>query len=135
VAFEALIDGILANGRRRGGAYVTQEVEAGIGTAWVRVPDGLLLRLESPEGEAALGPPAPWPDLPPRGEGGPWADGARGYAAQMATYAAMTALRLGDVERAREELARALAWNPQDPVARGQWDALTGPAATARGTP
>ncbi|MGQ0721077.1 MAG: glycosyltransferase family 117 protein [Candidatus Eiseniibacteriota bacterium] len=123
-AFETLIDGILAKGMQRGGAYVTQEVEAGIGTAWVRVPDGLLFRLEPPEGAAALGAPAPWPDLPPPGEGGAWADAARGYAAQMATYAGVTAMRLGDVERARDELARALAWNPADPVARGQWEAL-----------
>jgi hypothetical protein len=128
-AFETLLDGILANGMRRGGAYVTQDVEAGIGTAWVRVPDGLLFRLVPPQSEAALGPPAPWPDLPPPGEGGAWADAARAYAAQMAAWAGATAKRLGDEARAREELRRAMSWNPEDPVARAQWEGL---AARAR---
>jgi hypothetical protein len=123
-AFEALLNGILANGIRHGGAYVTQEVEAGIGTAWVRVPDGLLLRLVPPESEVTLGPPARWPVLPPPSEGGRWADAARAYAAQMATWAGATAIRLGDEARAREELSRAMSWNPEDPVARAHWEEL-----------
>jgi hypothetical protein len=123
-AFVALLDGLLEWGARRGGAYVTQEVEREIGAPRVRVPDGLLLRLEPLDAEAGLGPEPPWPELPPPGTGGPWAERARGYAAQMAALAGMLALRLGDGERARTELRRALAWNPDDPLARRGWSAL-----------
>jgi hypothetical protein len=117
-----VVNGILANGKRTGGAYVTQEVEAGIGSAWARIPTGLLFRLEDPFGEASLTAPAPWPELPPRSVTGEWPDQARGYAARMAVFAGHAALRLGETRRAREEFDRALRWNPTDPAAReGAW--------------
>jgi hypothetical protein len=124
--FEAVINGILANGSARGGAYITPEIEAGIGADRVRVPDGLLFRLDDPDAKVALGPPAPWPELPPGPD--PPEDthfsNALGYAARMAAYAGLTAFRLGQTERARDELARALAWNPREPLAREGWEAL-----------
>jgi hypothetical protein len=126
--FETLIGGILANGDRRGGAYVTQEIEPGIAAGRVRVPNGLLFRLDDPQAEASLGPPAPWPELPP-GPDPPddtHLSKALGYASRMAAYTGLTALRLGEPERAREELARALVWNPHEPLARDGWAALPG---------
>jgi hypothetical protein len=117
-AFESVVNGILANGMRGGGAYVTQEIEAGIGSAWARIPTGLLFRLEDPFGEASLPEPAPWPELPPRSVTGEWPDQARGYAARMAAFAGHAALRLGETARAREEFERALRWNLTDRAAR-----------------
>ena len=64
-AFEALLNAILAKGVAAGGAWVTQDIEPGIGRPWARVPDGLLFRLEDPHAEARLGEPPPWPELPP----------------------------------------------------------------------
>lgn len=123
-AFEALIDGILENGAARGGAYVTPEVEGGIGAARVRVPDGLLFRLDSPTDEAHLGPEPPWPVLPGPDRRGEWLDRVREYAARMATLRAMAAERLGDRETARGDLQRALEWNPEEPMAMRLREAL-----------
>jgi hypothetical protein len=125
-AFETVLSGILENGAARGGAYVTPEVESGIGSSRVRIPDGLLYRLEPPFGQAELGEPPPWPELPELSRKGLWEDRVREYAARMATMAAVSALRLGDTERARADLDRALGWNPDDPVARSNREALAG---------
>jgi len=124
--FVAVIDGILANGAARGGAYVGPEVEPGIAADRIRVPTGLLFRLDDPAAPATLGPPPPWPELPPGPD--PPDDGqlssALGYAARMAALAGLTALRLGDPVRAREELTRARAWDPHDRFVREGWAAL-----------
>jgi hypothetical protein len=105
---------------------VTQEIEPGIAADRIRVPDGLLFRLDDPRAPASLGPPPPWPELRRGSE--PDDDGqhanALAYAARMAALAGVTALRLGDPVRAREELGRALAWNPAEPIAREGWEAL-----------
>lgn len=117
VAFEALINGILENGAARGGAYVTPEVEPGIGARRVRVPDGLCFRLDRPDDDAQLGPEPPWPELPAAERHDAWLDRVRAYAARMAALRANTAERLGERESARKELRRALAWNPEDQMA------------------
>jgi hypothetical protein len=124
-AFEALLNAILAKGVAAGGAWVTQDVEAGVGRLWVRIPDGLLLRLEEPHAEARLGEPPPWPELPPLTVTGEWPDQARAYAARMAALSGHTALRLGEPEAARRDFMRALGWNPADPFARDGMALLT----------
>jgi hypothetical protein len=118
-SFEAVLGGILENGRRvGGGAYVGQEIESGVGRDRLRIPDGLLLRLEDPGGMAELGPEPPWPELPPGGEPGSHLAAARGYASQMATRSGSLAFRLSEFERGRRDLERALAWDPDNRVAR-----------------
>jgi hypothetical protein len=124
--FVRVIDGVLANGSERGGAYVTQEIEPAIAADRVRVPEGLLFRLDDPAAPAALGPPPPWPELQrgPEPEEDEHFASALAYAARMAALAGVTALRLGDSVRARDELGRALAWDPAEPLAREGWEAL-----------
>lgn len=123
-AFEAFLDGILEGAAGRGGAYVAQEVEPAIGAPRVRAPEGILFRLENPLRE--LPPPAEptWPELPPPGEGGDYAEQARAYCARMAALTAQRFFQAGDAEGARRALERALAWNPDDPAVRANLEML-----------
>jgi hypothetical protein len=124
-AFEALLNGILENAARRGGAYVTQEIEPGIGAPRVRVPDGLLFRLENPMAPAAPPPSeTPWPELPPAGDGDVYAEQARAYCARMAGLNALRRIQAGDRAGARRELLRALEWQPGDAGARANLEML-----------
>jgi hypothetical protein len=124
-AFEALLNGILENAARRGGGYVTQEIEPGLGVPRVRVPQGMLFRLENPT--APVAPPAsepPWPELPPAGDGDAYAEQARAYCARMAGLNAQRRFQAGDRDGARRELERALRWQPNDPGARANLEML-----------
>ena len=141
-AFEALIGGILERGRGRGGAWVGQEIEAGIAPGLLRVPDGLLLRLADPAGEAALPPPVDWPRLPGGGEPDGHLAAARRYASRMAALGGGVALRLGDEGRARRDFDQALAWDPANAIARSAlaarpaWPSSPGPpGASPAGEP
>jgi hypothetical protein len=129
-AFEALLNGILENAARDRGAYVTQEIEPGIGAPRVRVPEGILFRLENP---VSVPPPAvepPWPELPPPGDGNVYAEQARGYCSRMASLGALRLFQAGDRESARRLLLRAMEWTPADPGLRTNLEVLEAPESS-----
>lgn len=110
---------LVAAAYERGGAWVSQEVTPDLTPGWARIPDGMLLRLESPQAPAReLFSRGEWPEIPPAGEGGKYEQLAQGYAARMAAWNAQTSLRAGRTDHAAELLERALAWNPGDALAR-----------------
>ncbi|HMB69281.1 MAG TPA: DUF2723 domain-containing protein, partial [bacterium] len=123
-AFEALLNGILEKAARAGGAYVTQEIEPGVGAPRTRVPEGILFRLENPMNVPPPGGEAPWPELPPPGDGDVYAEQARGYCSRMASVGALRLYQAGDREGARRLLLRAMEWTPGDPGLRANLDML-----------
>jgi hypothetical protein len=109
--FIELIDALLQRGQQRGAAYVTFEVEAGIGRAWRRIPEGLAYRLVDSRSHRAPS----WPDFrfrqsPDDYPRGPLAEQVAGAYARMWAQSAAVLLRAGRMEEAEEARARAQSW-------------------------